>query len=123
MKPGSERAPRSASRRYASVVTTNPGGTGSPAFAVFPRLRPFPPTRAASASVIASKNRMFGMSLRFLLLQDVSLFENGPELFPHGLNRRRGDTLRGPRVRRRPKDCQRIVAHRGIGDGCGGSRR
>src|SRR3954466_10596146 len=93
--------PRFASRRCASVVTTNPGGTGSPADAVLPRLSPLPPTRAALASVISLKNRMSGMSLHFLLFQHATVFEDGPELLPHGFNRHRTEALRGPDLRRR----------------------
>src|SRR6185312_4952808 len=40
---------------------TNPAGTGRPAPASLPRLNPLPPTRSASPSAIASKNRMCGI--------------------------------------------------------------
>ena len=44
-------------RRKAALVTQKPGGTGRPAEAMRPRLRPLPPTASMSEAVISSKVR------------------------------------------------------------------
>ena len=45
----------STNARYASVVMTNPGGTGNPARAISPELAPLPPATANVASAPAIK--------------------------------------------------------------------
>src|SRR5437764_4524322 len=58
--------------RWASLVTQKPGGTGRPARASRPRLRPLPPTAAPSSGPISSKVRMSGIrQLLYLVLETI----------------------------------------------------
>ncbi len=65
----------SATRRYASVITQNPSGTGSPARVSSPRFAALPPTSASMRASIAVKSRMSRSSRRVSMARRLRGFD------------------------------------------------